>query len=384
MKQGKKALACSLTVAMLLSGAAGTISPVLAEEYQKDALVNLLVEGKASPLGVDTPTPSFSWQMASTRTGARQESYQLVVTKAEGGEIVWDSGVVASRESVAVPYGGEDLSPATGYEWTVSIQDEQGKEIQGEKQYFETSLLSPDLSAWDGAVWVGPEDLNLVASHSTVFDIQTTIEIPEGSNTASVIFGADDFRYSTPLYNITSISGENYVRAEIDISGIGGEEGAAIKVYRVGYVPEDEKDVPIAVLNAVEIPDININDLLTEENKHDPHAYEFEVNTSTMTVYIDGQMVVTGTTTDFTGQTSETGGVVISPWGALDAMTFPNLNSIGFAARAGEQAIFTDYRLENPMYGTGTLFGEGVGATYAIWEGMDGIEVKGNQISVGG
>ena len=384
MKKARKAMAECLSTAILFQMAAGTALPVYAQEFQADALVNLLVEGKAEPLGVDTPSPSFSWQMASTRTGARQESYEIVVTKAEDGEVVWDSGSISSRESVAVPYGGEDLAPCTGYLWTVSIQDEQGKEIQGEEQYFETSLLSPDLSAWDGAVWVGPEDLNLVASHSTVFDIQTTIEIPEGSNTASVIFGADDFRYSTPLYNISSISGENYVRAEIDLSGIGGEEGAAIKVYRAGYVPEDDPQVPIAVLSIGEIPDININDLLTEENMHEPHAYEFEVNTSTMTVYIDGQMVVMGTTTDFTGQTSETGGVVLSPWGALDAMTFPNLNSIGFAYRAGEKAIFTDYRLENPMYGTGTLFGEEVGATYAIWEGMDGVEIKGNAITVGG
>ena len=57
-------------------------------------------------------------------------------------------------------------------------------------------------------------------------------------------------------------------------------------------------------------------------------------------------------------------------------MTFPNLNSIGFAARAGQKAIFTDYQLNNLQYGTGVLFGENVGATSAIWDGAEALLVK--------
>lgn len=37
--------------------------------------------------------------------GARQAAFQLMVTGADSGEIVWDSGKVESEESRHVPFG---------------------------------------------------------------------------------------------------------------------------------------------------------------------------------------------------------------------------------------------------------------------------------------
>lgn len=37
--------------------------------------------------------------------GARQAAFQLMVTGADSGEVVWDSGKVESEESRHVPFG---------------------------------------------------------------------------------------------------------------------------------------------------------------------------------------------------------------------------------------------------------------------------------------
>ena len=67
------------------------------------ALTNLETEGKQAPIGIDTQTPVFSWQMISDVTGVAQKSYQIVVTKADGTQ-VWDSGKVESDISLDIAY----------------------------------------------------------------------------------------------------------------------------------------------------------------------------------------------------------------------------------------------------------------------------------------
>ena len=65
--------------------------------------------------------------------------------------------------------------------------------------------------------------------------------------------------------------------------------------------------------------------------------------------------------------------------------TYPNLNSVGFAARAGESATFTNYTISNGgRFATGTLLDADTGAAYAIFDGLDGVTVDGNTIIVEG
>ena len=63
----------------------------------------LQCEHRRDPLGVDVPQPRLSWILDS----GRQTAYQLVVDGA------WDSGWVASDQSVNVPYAGKPLAPGT-------------------------------------------------------------------------------------------------------------------------------------------------------------------------------------------------------------------------------------------------------------------------------
>ncbi|MDC7287522.1 glycoside hydrolase family 78 protein [Blautia schinkii] len=383
----KRGIACAVAAAMTVSMTAGSALPIMAADEaqaQSAALTNLKVEGKNNPMGVDTAAPVFAWQMASDAIGASQVNYQITVEKAADGTQVWDSGKVESGNSVDISYEGEALEPCTGYNWTVSVEDNEGNVLTG-TSFFETSKLSTELDTWEGAQWIGADELSLDAAASTLFDITTKVQIPEGSTKASVVFGADDFRYNNELFNLYQKAGENYFRMELDVANAGTEEGVAINIYRVGFFENDTPDKPYMTINLANNPNTNLNELITAENKNAEHELELSMSTCTLTVTIDGTAVITGEKTDdFTGESSPTTDIGLADWGSSDVMSVPNLNSIGFSAEPGETAVFTDFELQNPGNGTGTLFGEQAGATYSIWEGKDGVSVEGNKITVDG
>ncbi|MCG7209188.1 alpha-L-rhamnosidase [Streptomyces arenae] len=119
-----------------------------------DAVTGLTVEHRTDPLGVDARRPRFGWRTASPVRGRRQTAYRIRVT--EAGAPVWDSGRVPAADSVAVPYGGPDLTAATRYDWTVTVWHEDGRATTSRPARFETGLLSTDgVTGWDGARWIG-------------------------------------------------------------------------------------------------------------------------------------------------------------------------------------------------------------------------------------
>ena len=61
--------------------------------------------------------PEFGWVTTSDKTGDRQTAYQIRVTGRAGA--LWDSGQVASGQSINVDYAGEPLTPDTSYSWKV-------------------------------------------------------------------------------------------------------------------------------------------------------------------------------------------------------------------------------------------------------------------------
>ncbi|MGE6736681.1 rhamnosidase, partial [Streptomyces sp. NPDC059900] len=69
------------------------------------------VEYVRHPLGLDVPRPRLSWPLASAGQGQKQTAYQVRVATSPGRLAkpdVWDSGKVASGDSVLVPYAGPD------------------------------------------------------------------------------------------------------------------------------------------------------------------------------------------------------------------------------------------------------------------------------------
>jgi alpha-L-rhamnosidase len=91
--------------------------------------VNLQCEYYSSPLNVDVPRPRLSWIMSSPPQGAAQAAYQVLVAStlpqlsADQGDL-WNSGKVASAESIQIPYEGKSLASSQQCFWKVRVWDE--------------------------------------------------------------------------------------------------------------------------------------------------------------------------------------------------------------------------------------------------------------------
>ena len=113
---------------------------------------NLRCEYLENPLGIDVAKPRLSWKLETRNPkperGIKQTAYQIVV------DGVWDSGKVASDQSVAVEYAGPELKSQTRYDWRVRIWDEQG--VAGDwspRGRFVTGVLG---KPWQGK-WIAGE-----------------------------------------------------------------------------------------------------------------------------------------------------------------------------------------------------------------------------------
>ena len=94
-------------------------------------ITNLGCEYLTNPLGIDVAKPRLSWVIADAgrRTadrGQKQTAYQVLVastpellTKDQGD--LWDSGKVASDQSIQVEYGGKALTSRTRCYWKVRV-----------------------------------------------------------------------------------------------------------------------------------------------------------------------------------------------------------------------------------------------------------------------
>jgi alpha-L-rhamnosidase len=122
--------------------------------------VELRVDNLKTPLGIDDRAPRFSWQLQDAARGAKQTAYELLVASraellAAGKGDVWDSGRVASGESLNVRYGGPAVSASTSYFWRVKVWGAAGQAYaESDVSWWETGLLTED--GWRGA-WVGFE-----------------------------------------------------------------------------------------------------------------------------------------------------------------------------------------------------------------------------------
>ena len=65
-------------------------------------LTDLQVDYMTNPMGIDTPSPRFSWKMESRKYAQSQVSYRIVVSELPSGVCVWDSGTVPSGKSVGI------------------------------------------------------------------------------------------------------------------------------------------------------------------------------------------------------------------------------------------------------------------------------------------
>lgn len=335
----------------------------------------LKVQNVVEPLTVEDMHPVFSWLMQSDEIGQKQSAYRIVVTRRSDNRVVWDSHKVESGISTQVKYLGVALQPEMTYDWKLTVWDVQGKSHTA-SSFFETGLMNPHISAWDGAEWIGSRELTLDAAATNYFMISTQFKLLKGDK-ASFILGANDFRLVDPFQNADNLQGENYVRVELDLSGVGGKRGAVLHIYRVGYAKGDRADTPFLTISAEKYPETNINTLFTTANKSAEHTITVKVESSNLSFTIDEKAL----TTSLSAPENVAARFNVGPWGdSHDQNTLPHLASIGFAAMPGCEVCYTGYQVKNCGRSEDNVTFDK--QHYAIFETVPNVRIQGNDIIV--
>ncbi len=119
--------------------------------------VNLRVEYRVEPEGLDERRPRFSWAFEATNPdsfGQRQGAYHLVVKNEE--RVVWNSGWIASNQMQLIEYQGKPLESDRRYTWTLTVRDENGIESIPVQGVWTTGLF--EQSEWN-AKWIGSDEV---------------------------------------------------------------------------------------------------------------------------------------------------------------------------------------------------------------------------------
>src|SRR5580698_2995096 len=111
-----------------------------------------------NPQGIDAAQPRLSWMLESSKRDTAQSACQILVSSSEkklaqdNGDL-WNSGKVASDQSILVPYGGQPLVSREECFWKVRVWDENGKESNwSQPALWSMGVLSAD--DWR-AKWIG-------------------------------------------------------------------------------------------------------------------------------------------------------------------------------------------------------------------------------------
>jgi alpha-L-rhamnosidase len=163
-------------------------------------LQDLRCEYRTNPLGVNTAHPRLSWVLESDHRGEAQSAYQVFASSspgrlARGDTDLWDSGKVASGESVHVVYAGQLLRSGQRVWWKVRVWDAAGRVSRFSRPaWFELALLSP--ADWQ-ARWIQRKSVGPVPE-ARVFDDQPA-----------------------PLFRKEFVLDKNVGRARAYVSGLG-------------------------------------------------------------------------------------------------------------------------------------------------------------------
>lgn len=117
----------------------------------------LRCEYRVDPVGLDTTSPRLSWVLQSDQQQQRQTAYRVLVAPSperldrDEGDL-WDSGKVASDQTIHVVYRGRPLKSRMGVWWKVRVWDKDGQaSIWSRPARWTMGLLNT--SAWQ-AKWI--------------------------------------------------------------------------------------------------------------------------------------------------------------------------------------------------------------------------------------
>src|SRR5262245_46166461 len=150
---------------LIASGASVALStlgtPARASGGSGLRVAGLRADNVDNPLGLENRQPRLSWRLESTRRGARQGAYRILVASTEsrlraGRADLWDSGRIESQRSIGVCYEGVPLTSRQRCWWTVEVWDQRGLASDpGVVSWWEMGLL--ESADWT-ASWLAAED----------------------------------------------------------------------------------------------------------------------------------------------------------------------------------------------------------------------------------
>lgn len=172
----------------------------------------LRCENLENPLGIDATQPRLSWIMESTKQNVKQTAYQILVASSEEklahntGDL-WDSGKVASDQSILVPYAGTALLSREQCFWKVRIWNGHSKSGWSGPAFWSMGILHPD--EWH-AKWIG---LDGADTKDTLTDT-SWIWFPEGEPQVAAPVETNYFRRV-----VTIPAGRKIKRAVFEYTG---------------------------------------------------------------------------------------------------------------------------------------------------------------------
>lgn len=156
------------------------------------SITDMTVELLENPVGVAAEQPRFSWQIASEKPDLMQTAYRIKVAADAAGldqetNLIWDSGVVGSDQSVFVSYAGPKLESRKDYWWKVLVTTNKGDSVWSAPAHWSMALL--DSTDWK-AQWIGID--SALNATDVVNDVRTRLaarylrkEFPVEGNIAS-------------------------------------------------------------------------------------------------------------------------------------------------------------------------------------------------------
>jgi len=148
---------------------------------------SLRCEYLVNPGAIDARQPRLSWISDSSVRGARQTAYQILVSgtpeglAANRGDL-WDTGKVASDESIQIAYGGKALRSRQRCYWKIRVWDQAGKASAWSRPaQWAMGLL--EQSDWS-AKWIGDKLPSVENVAATM--LRRTFKLPANVKSATV------------------------------------------------------------------------------------------------------------------------------------------------------------------------------------------------------
>ena len=122
-------------------------------------IFDVRTEYKINPIGIETKSPRLSWKIKSNKRNTFQTTYRVICAGNKEDldkeiNLLWDTGVIQSDQSIQIEYKGNTLASHQRVYWKVQVETNFGIQPEWSKpSYWEMGLLEE--SDWN-AEWITP------------------------------------------------------------------------------------------------------------------------------------------------------------------------------------------------------------------------------------